>query len=59
VSSTASSVESLLYTEPLPLSQNGMRVITQAFTITLDSTDVALATAGLYTSDVYFNLVSL
>jgi hypothetical protein len=59
VSSTASSVESLLYTEPLPLSQNGMRVVSQAFTITLDSTDVANATAGLYTSDVYFNLVSL
>lgn len=47
-----------LFKEVISSDKNGMRIVSQPFTIALDSSNVTDATAATYTSDIIFNLMA-
>ena len=47
-----------LFKEVIPLGKNGMRIVSQPFTIALNSSNVSNATAATYTSNITFNLIA-
>jgi hypothetical protein len=58
VTSASTEVTDELFSEDIPLSNNGMRLLVQPFTITLDSTDIDKATAATYVSDIVFKVIA-
>jgi hypothetical protein len=58
VTSASTEVTDELFSEAIPLSNNGMRLLVQPFTITLDSTDIDKATAATYISDIVFKVIA-
>ena len=56
--SSDAGVSGTLFTESLPLSQHGMRIVSRAFSITLDSSDVSMASSATYVANIVFSLVS-
>jgi hypothetical protein len=58
VTSASTEVTDELFSEDISLSNNGMRLIVQPFTITLNSTDIDKATAATYVSDIVFKVIA-
>lgn len=58
ITSASTEVTDELFSEDIPLSNNGMRLLVQPFTITLDSTDIDKATAATYVFDIVFKVIA-
>jgi hypothetical protein len=58
ITSADTAVTGTLFTEVIPLASNGMRIVSQPFTIALDDSNVNDATSATYTSDIIFKLMA-
>ena len=58
VTSTSLGKTRTLFTEAIGFGSTGMRIVSEKFTITLSSIDVANATAANYVANIVFSLVS-
>lgn len=58
VKSTSSGKTRTLFTEAIGFGSHGMRIVSEEFTITLSSTDVAEAIAASYVANIVFSLIS-